>query len=150
VKIVRTGDQLVLELGRREQQLLLGLLRRYPCVPTAHYHRRGSARLPDSSRRLLDEALAQQRAATKKQVQEWLSNPRRFEPNEAGCRVALSVSEVEWLLRVLNDIRVGSWVLLGAPEENLDRAMLNDKTAPHFLTMEMAGHFEMQLLEALE
>ena len=150
MKIVRTGDQFVLGLGRREQQLFVGLLNRYPCVPLARHHVHRSDRLPDSSQRLLDEALAQQRASTKKQVQEWLSDSRRFEPTETGCRVVLSVSEIEWLLQVLNDIRVGSWVLLGAPDEHLERALVNKKTAPHFLAMEMAGHFEMQMLQALK
>jgi len=150
VKIVRTGDQFLFELGRREQQWLVDLLNRYPCVSPARHHLHRSTRLPDSSQRLLDEALAQQRATTKKQVQEWLSDSRRFEQIETGCRVVLSGSEVEWLLQVLNDIRVGSWILLGAPEENLERALLNKKTASHFLAMEMAGHFEMQMLEALK
>jgi hypothetical protein len=150
VKIVRTGDQLFVELGRREQQLLVELLKRYPCVPAARHHLHRSSRLPDSSQRLLDEALAQQRASTKKQVQEWLSDSRRIEPTETGCRFVLSRTEVEWFLQVLNDIRVGSWVLLGAPDENLERALLNKKTAPLFLAMEMAGHFEMLMLEALQ
>jgi len=150
VKIVRTGDQFLVELGRREQSLLVELLSRYPCVPPARHHLHRSTLLPDSSQRLLDEALAQQRTSTKKQVQEWLSDSRRFEQTETGCRVVLSRSEVDWLLQILNDIRVGSWVLLGAPEENLERALLNKKTAPHFVTMEMAGHFEMQMLDALE
>ena len=150
MKIVRTGDQFLLELGRREQKWLVDLLNRYPCVSPARQQLHRSTRLPDSSQRLLDEALAQQRATTKKQVQEWLSDSRRFEPTETGCRLVLSRSEVEWFLQVLNDIRVGSWVLLGAPDENLERALLNKKTAPDFLAMEMAGHFEMLLLEALE
>ena len=150
MKIVRKGDQFLVELGRREQQLFVELLKRYPCVPPARHHLHRSAQLPDTSQRLLDEALAQQRASTKKQVQEWLSDSRRFEPTETGCRLVLSRSEVEWFLQVLNDIRVGSWVLLGAPDENLERALLNKKTAPDFLAMEMAGHFEMLLLEALE
>ena len=150
MKIVRKGDQFLLEFGRREQQWLVDLLNRYPCVPPARLHLHRSARLPDSSQRLLDEALAQQRAATKKQVQEWLSDSRRFEQTETGCRVVLSGAEIEWLLQVLNDIRVGSWILLGAPDENLERALLNKKTAPHFLAMEMAGHFEMLMLEALK
>ena len=37
---------------------------------------------------------------------------------------------------------------LGSPEEK--PARLNEKTAPHFWAMEMAGYFQMQLLEALE
>ena len=51
---------------------------------------------------------------------------------------------MDWVLQVLNDVRVGSWVLLGSPEE---LAMdLNEKTAPHFRAMEMAGYFQAQFL----
>jgi hypothetical protein len=50
-------------------------------------------------------------------------------------------------MQVLNDVRVGSWVILGSPDKK--PAELNATTAPHFLAMEMAGYFQMQLLEAL-
>ena len=108
-----------------------------------------SGRLPDreANQRLLDEALAEQRAENKKQLQALLADPRRFEHTETGARLSLSPAEVEWLLQVLNDIRVGSWVILGSPEEK--PAELNAANAPHFLAMEMAGYFQMQLLEAL-
>ena len=81
-------------------------------------------------------------------MQALLADPRRFGHTETGARLSLSPAEVEWLLQVLNDIRVGSWVILGSPEEK--PAELNATTAPHFLAMEMAGYFQMQLLEALE
>ena len=150
MKIARANDQFVFQLGRREKQVLFELLKRYPCIPPAHQRLHSSTQLPDASQRLLDEALAQQRAANKKQVQNWISDSRRFEQTETGCRVILSASEVEWLLQVLNDVRVGSWILLGAPDEKLEDALLNERTAPDFLAMEMAGHFQMQMLEALK
>jgi hypothetical protein len=67
---------------------------------------------------------------------------------EAGGRLSLSPAEVEWVLQVLNDIRVGSWIILGSPEERLPE--LNETNAPHVWAMEMAGHFQAQLLEALQ
>ncbi len=150
MKIVRAKDQFTLLLGGRERQLLFELLKRYPCIPPAHHHRHRSTRIPEASHRLLDDSLAQQRAANKKQLQQWMSDDSRFAQTETGCRVILSGAELEWLMQVLNDIRVGCWILLGAPEEKLEAAFFNKKTAPDFLAMEMAGHFQMQLLEALE
>ena len=67
----------------------------------------GPAAGPEANQQLLDEALAEQRAENKKQVQALLADPRRFEHTETGARLSLSPAEVEWLLQVLNDIRVG-------------------------------------------
>ena len=105
--------------------------------------------MPDSSQRLLEESLAEQRAENKRQIQAFLTDERRFEPAETGWRFSLSAAELEWLLQVLNDVRVGSWIQLGSPDEKLETKLLNDKTAPHFWAMEMAGHFQMGMLAAL-
>ena len=61
---------------------------------------------------------------------------------------ALSGSELEWLLQVLNDIRVGSWIILGSPEQWFEAA--TPQTAPHLWAMELAGAFEMAFLPAVE
>jgi len=151
MKLVKaTKSRLVFELGQREKRSLSQILKLYPCVPSAHHVLSKSGRLPDgvANQQLLDEALAEQRAENKNRVQALLTDPRRFEQTETGARLSLSPAELEWLLQVLNDIRVGSWVILGSPENK--PAELNAATAPHFLAMEMAGYFQMQLLEALQ
>jgi hypothetical protein len=151
VKLVRaTKTRLVFHLGRLEESLLLRILKLYPCVPSGHHVLSKSGRVPDAeaNQQLLDEALAEQRAENKKQLQALLADSRRFARTEAGGRLSLPITEVEWLLQVLNDIRVGSWVILGSPDEKPTE--LTAANAPHFLAMEMAGYFQRQLLEALE
>lgn len=151
MKFIRAAkDQLVFHLSQREKSLLLEVLKLYPCVPPAHHRLSKSARLPDqpASQRLLDDALAEQRAENKKHLLALLADPQRLRPHEAGWRLTLSLSEVEWLLQVLNDIRVGSWVVLGSPEERFER--LDAQTAPHLWAMEMAGSFQMAFLHACE
>jgi hypothetical protein len=151
VKLVQaTKTRLVFQLGKREESLLLRVLKQFPCVPPAHHVLSKSGRLPDAAanQRLLEEALAEQRAENKKQLQALLANPRRLKHTEDGARLSLSYPEVEWLFQVLNDVRVGSWVILGSPDQK--PAELTADNAPHFLTMEMAGYFQMQLLEALQ
>jgi hypothetical protein len=151
MKLVKaTHNRFVFELGHREKRSLPQFLRLYPCVPSAHNVLSKSGRMPDpaGNQQLLDEALAEQRAENRKQVQALLTDPRRFEHTETGARLSLSSTDMEWLMQVLNDIRVGSWVILGSPENK--PAELNAATAPHFLAMEMAGYFQMQLLEALQ
>ena len=151
MKLIRaTKGRLVFHLDHWEERLWLYVLRLYPCVPPAHQRLSKAGRLPDAeaNQRLLDEALAEQRAENKKQVQALLADPRRFEPTQTGAHLSLARAEVEWLFQVLNDVRVGSWVRLGSPEGKPREVTI--ATAPHFVAMEMAGYFQMQLLEALE
>jgi len=150
VKITRTANKYVFQLGKREKRLLFDLLQLYPCVPSTH-QRLSKSKLPDreANQHLLDEALAEHRAENKKQLLALLSDPRRSKETESGHRLALSEADLEWLLQILNDIRVGSWLLLGAPELKLDFGGLNARNAPHFWAMEMAGQFQMQFIEAL-
>ena len=151
MKLVRsTKAGMVFALGRREEQLLLRVLKRYPCVPPAHHRLSRYSRLPDAqaNQQLLDEALAEQRAENREQLQALLNDPRRLTHTDAGARLSLSTPALEWLLQVLNDIRVGSWLRLGSPDKK--PVELSAANAPHYLAMETAGYFQMQLLQALE
>ncbi len=145
-----TKDQFQFRLGRREKQVLLNLLKLYPCLPAAHQPLSKSGGVPgqETGQGMLDEALAEQRQDNRRQLQALLADPARFQEQETGWRLSLSPADLEWLLQVLNDIRVGSWVRLGSPEERL--VALDEKTAPHYWAMEMSGQFQMQFLEAMQ
>jgi hypothetical protein len=141
--------RLVFSLSKREKSLLLRLLTFYPCIPPAHHQPLSrSTRLPDpeGSQGLLDEALAEQRADNKKQIEALLAHPGRFQEDGTGVRFSVSPTELEWLLQVLNDIRIGNWIRLGSPEEKI--GAINEQTAPHLWAMELAGYFQSNLLEA--
>jgi len=153
VKLIRaTKNRYHFRLTKWEKNLLVSVLKLYLRIPPAHQPLSKVARLPDqeSSQSLLDEALAEQRAENKKQIQQWLADPRRFCESEKGLRLSLSPAEVEWLLQVLNDVRVGSWIFLGSPDERRPLQILNETTAPHLWAIEMADYFQTRLLEALE
>lgn len=150
MRLIRTTKtKLVFHLSQREKRLWREVLNLYPRIPPAHQPLSKFGRVPDreGTQHLLDEALAEQRAENRKQVQSLLADPGRVQETETGCHLSISRSEAEWLLQVLNDIRVGSWISLGSPEGKL--AGLNAKTAPDFWAMEMAGFFQEQLLEAV-
>jgi hypothetical protein len=153
MKLIRTQrEKHVFHLGKREKQLLLALLDRYPLIPPAHQRLSKSAPADENEtdQRLLDEALTEHRQENKRQLRALLEDGRRFHDTKTGCRVALSATDLEWLLQVLNDIRVGSWIRLGSPEKDLQDFELNETTAPHAWAMELAGYFQMNLLAALE
>ena len=151
MKITRTATRFVFHLGKRDKHFLLELLKLYPRMPSAHQPLSKSApsAQKQSNQELLDEALTEQRAENKKQLEGLLADKERFKETESGCRLSLTPGDVEWLLQVLNDIRVGSWVRLGSPEPKLELATLNNLTAPDFWSMEIAGYFQVHLLEAL-
>ncbi len=150
MKLIGTQkDQLILQFGRREKELLLLVLQLYPRIPPAHHKISAKSKLDPSNQQLLDEALAEQRTSNRQQLSALLSQTGRWTEHHQGWRLALAPAEVEWLLQVLNDIRVGSWVLVGSPE-TLEPAVLNEETAPHLWAMEIAGAFQMGLLHILE
>lgn len=151
MKIRRAADRLLLDLSQRETRVFLAMLALYPRIPPAHHRLSKSGKLPDAdaNQRLLDDALAEQRAETRKQLQSLVADPKRFRKTDQGGRLKVTHTEADWLLQVLNDVRVGSWVLLGSPEEKLEAALLNKGTARLFWEMEMAGYFQMHLLAAL-
>jgi hypothetical protein len=148
-RLKASSEKLVFHLVPWEKQLLLKVLQEYPCIPPAHQRLSKSSATPEPkvSQELLDEALAEQRSENRRNLQTLLKDPHRFEKDEHGWRLALGRPEAEWLLQILNDVRVGSWLRLGSPEQLSDA--LTEDNAPDFWTMEMAGVFQAHLLEAL-
>ena len=133
-----------------EKAMLLEVVRHYPRVPSAHHRLTRSGNAGDGQE-LLEESLAEHRRSHRRQVDAMLRSRTRFRANAHGWRFTLKAGQAEWLLQVLNDVRVGSWLALGAPDG--PRAILkavNARTAPQFRLMEAAGMFEMVLLEAME
>ena len=100
---------------------------------------------------LLEEAIAAQQQTHKQQVEALLANKARFVEESGGFRFALDRDQVEWLLQVLNDVRVGSWLILGCPDPEAGKPPKpTPKNAPFLLAMELCAHFQYELLEALD
>ena len=139
----------VFELGEVEKTLLVKVLTLYPMVP-ADYPKISRGSEQAENQKLLDEALAAVREENKLRVTGFLEARGRFRPGKEGEELHLKRGELEWLLQILNDIRVGSWLRLGSPEgprETLEA--LNEKSAPLVWALQVSGHFEMFFLLAL-
>jgi hypothetical protein len=153
VKFIRISrNRLVFEIGRREKSLLFEILQLYPLVSPTQYRlsKTAPANQFNDHQQLLEESLAAQRAENGKNVQVLLNEPGHFQTAPGGFLLKITPSETEWLLQVLNDVRVGSWVALGAPDtEAGEEIPLNEESAPHIRSMEIAGAFEMVFLDAL-
>ena len=153
MKLIRTKrDKFVFEISQSEKRLLFDVLKLYPLISAIHHRLTKSARTAkhDENQQLLEESLAAQREENRKNVRAMLDEPGHFKAAASGFQLTLSGPEIEWLLQVLNDVRVGSWIALGAPDpESGKKILFNEKLLPHFRMMELAGAFEMVFLDAL-
>jgi hypothetical protein len=141
----------VFHISKREKVVLLSTLRLYPLLD-ASYHQ--LSRDPKTAGRAeqewLEEAMEQQRQDQKKKLDQFFGNDRLFFKDGKGeLQLTLTGEQLEWLLRVLNEIRVGSWVRLGRPEMEAARKLQLSSEQAHFLaSMELSGYFQAALLEA--
>jgi hypothetical protein len=155
MKLERTGDDhFDLRLTTREHRAFCNLLRAYPVTPLAHHRIRrqpASAATKDPEQSLLDEGMSAHKTEWRERVDRFLTGGHRFRQSEGGFRLELTSEEMEWLLQVLNDVRVGCWIKLGCPDPE---AGTTPKLSAELLRllpmMEMAGHFEYALLAALD
>lgn len=152
MRISRRGpDEIVCYLRRGEATTFRHLLEYYPCIPPGHHRlsRTASGAAADENQRLLEEAVAEQRQENRRQLAAFLADPERCKDTEKAWRLRITRAEADWLLQVINDIRVGCWIRLGAPDfEAGEEATLDEKTAPLYWAMETAARFEWILLEA--
>jgi hypothetical protein len=146
--IRRDQNRLLFHLGRREKDLLVQLLSNYPQTPPGSHKLSRQSKIEPGNQQMLDEALVEDQAEHKKQWLALLSDTARWTEHQQGWKLSLGEGEVEWLLQVLNDIRIGSWIRLGSPENIVE--VVNAETAPHLWAMEIAGSFQMALLHVLE
>ncbi len=153
MKLIRADqDQFQFKLSRGEMLRLLHVLKLYPLVPADHHRLSKGHKIPDreENQKLLDEALKTQRQETRQHLEAMLGETQRFVKCDTGYHASFSRNEIEWLLQVLNDVRVGSWITLGSPEQKEEAIKkMNEENAPHFMAMELAGFFEGYFLDAI-
>jgi len=139
------------EFNLREKQLLFKILSLYPLVPSAHHQlSRAPARASDENQALLEESLTAHREESRKKVQALMSNPRSFQAKGHTFHWLVSRGEMEWILQVLNEVRVGSWLALGSPNLQAPKTALpTAENAAHYWAMDIAGGFEMIFIAAV-
>ena len=151
MKFLRSNDgNLVFHLSGAEREMALTSLKQYPVLRTLFRPEKedgGDPKLAES-RRLLEEALKEEKESNRKALQEWLAQPGRWRDLEEGFEWHIESSRREWLLQIFNDIRVGSWNRLDCPDTlELDLEWILDaEKRHHFWIMEMAGYFQSVLL----
>jgi len=152
MKLIRADpEQFQFEISREEKHLL-NVLQLYPLVPASHQQLSQGREIPDreANQRLLEESLQAQREENQKKVMELLNETNRFTEIEQGYRAKFTRGEIEWLLQVFNDVRIGSWLALGSPAAHPEiKPGMSHQTMSHIVTMDIAGFFEMAFLRAV-
>ena len=151
MKLLRASpERFVFHLGKREQRLLFDTLQLYPLVPPAHHRIAATGQMADDgeAQRMLDEALAEQRRENREQLLALLKGPKYLQETSRGFELTLAPAQLEWLLQVLNDVRVGSWLALGEPEEDTTPEF-NEKDGVYWVAMEVCGIYQSVILAAL-
>jgi len=151
------NDRFEFRLTRREQEVFRHVLEAYPATPPEH-HRLSRGTAPgarDPNQALLSESMAALKAEWRQRLEAFLANGKRFVRDGSGYRLVLEREEIEWLLRVLNDVRVGSWVRLGCPDSwgavaGLKTLKAGPEAMRHALLLEVAAHFQYTLLAATD
>lgn len=147
-----TNERFIFSLSQVEQRIFLEILQLYPLVPASHQtlSKTLKGRQAIEAQHLLDEALAEQRAKHKGQLDDWLQAKDRFRRTQAGCNLTLRHDDTEWLLQILNDVRIGSWLLLGSPDDRVEPEEMDPEFRRIWAAMELSGMFQIALLHATQ
>ena len=151
------GESLVFELGPRERELLVMLLRRYPLLnPDYHQIAKPKHRAPlAEAQQMLVEAMTAQHRENRRIVDAFIADKLRtanaVKSDRTRTLLPLTRPQADWLLEVLNDLRVGCWVRLGRPDSEDGRALaLSAGNVADFGAMEFAGYLQSLILAALD
>ena len=143
----------VFQISKQEVEWLLAVLKFYPQL-NSDYHQisQGVAAEIIAGQQLLEEAMAQRRGEHKRKLDQFLATPGRFRLEAPDLyRLTLAAGQMDWMLQVLNDVRVGCWVKLGRPElEPVCTRKLNVEEARMMAILELSGFFQMVLLGACD
>jgi hypothetical protein len=136
------------QLKEKEAAVLVELIKKFPFAEIDHVKISNTEKDPDTIERekLLNESLSDHRRELKSLAQNLLDQDK-FKKIKSGQLLTLDSEEREILLQVLNDIRIGSWHVLGDPEslESTPANPSNQYLAYRGL-MDVAGYFEIGLI----
>ncbi|MCD6051542.1 MAG: Leucyl/phenylalanyl-tRNA--protein transferase [Verrucomicrobia bacterium] len=148
----RNEAEVIFQLGVREYEAFQRLLALYPMVPEGYSQlsRFSDPKELGADEELLKESLAESKRSGQKAIQEMFADGRHFEHVSRAWLLKLLPGEVEWLLQVCGDIRVGSWIKLGSPNNQQERALkLTPENLDYFLPLQMMSNLQLLFINSL-
>lgn len=145
--IRRTNEARVFRLKASELQMLVLVLSQFPLRDQEQQISRfGDDEDLKGAQQLLNEAMADRRKEARIELEQWLRAANRFHHTDEGEELLVRHDEVDWLLQILNNVRVGAWQRLGEPEDLAEAFRSATAESIRYLTvMEMAGGFQSGL-----
>ena len=143
----------VFQLSKNEVDWLVAILHFFPQRESPSYKiTKGGTKDLTTAQTLLDDALSQQRAEQERKLNKFLGSPDRFRPEgQDQFRLVLTAEQMEWMLQILNEVRVGCWMKLGSPElEKRPDRDLSPEEGRLMAALELSGFFQMVLLGACD
>jgi hypothetical protein len=147
----QSGDRWQYLLNRHEADILRGLLKTFPFTELARAE--ASKNDHDQSARERAELLTASLTEHRDELRQLAANllgAEHWRVSENGHLLTLDSAAREILLQILNDIRIGSWRVLGEPEVLEEHRPATTREFTHRQLMDLAGYFEMGLLEPEE
>jgi hypothetical protein len=145
----------VFSIETREKEWFVGILRMFPVVEASYHKISRDRKIAKAEQELLETSMAERKDELRSMLDNFLSGDRfvaddRFSDGEEGAfRFSVTGEQCEWLLQILNDVRVGSWTKLGCPEmDEAAKLAVNPDLARYVAAMDLSGYFQMALLQA--
>jgi len=148
----KTDNKFIFELGFDEKELLLEVLKLYPVLDPAYQKLSDSLNEEEVSisRNILKEDLSEHQAKNKQMINDMFGEGSPFRQDMLNCRLELGSEQLERLLQVLNDIRVGSWRKLDSPDYGeLEKLRLEKRDVVTIVVMDICEYFEYYFLDAI-
>lgn len=146
------SGRVVFRFERPEREMFTQLLDMFP-IKSDPMREIGKDR---EAQALLEKTLGEQRAKIREDVQKLLRANGELvidaEFNEFWD-LKLTEGEIEWLLQMLNNVRVGVWYQLGCPEPTMDmkaEEAVDEKTVREHVIMQLCAAWEGLLMSAVD
>ena len=149
----KPGEYLLHLTSGEWEELQMVLNSEWATPPDYHRLSRSPAAETDPALREAEALRRELEAQHRQELQSWTARfLLRLEPPEQGQSALgrLTAEDLDHLLQVLNDTRVGAWMALGCPDPLPDWDDPEPGPNPACrLVMDLAGYFESRLIEAL-
>ncbi len=148
----RTDEHLLFELSEVEDVFLQLTLSSFPVCkegwPDGGSVTTDATPAPDAA--LLQEALREAKEIHRKKLDTFFIKQPLAEADTTTRLLNIPTEDIEWLLQVVNEIRIGSWYALGCPTEEEENGLEdNPAQAPHLVRFEFSGWLLSLLLDAI-
>jgi len=143
-----SNESLVFQLSKSEKNYLFGILQLYPLISPAYLSMSKNA--PWLDRTLLEGLMRRERQNNREKIDSFLIDNDQMEGDSDHFQLQISRTQADWLLRVLNDLRLGSWIMMGKPfPASSGGTEFNEQTSSYLAAMQICGFFQMALLKGL-